>query len=180
VQRSLGELEDMGLVSRDIKGFKRVILPGGCRGASPQGAVGRHQEHDAGRHHNSDSNSDNITSEIGISQEPIVEEKEERVVKRPTYSKKTTPEARKVIDIFKEMFGREDSYWTRHQAQRESAHALYKEHEEGKPGQIKKALKIYLENQDHKHCPDIHNPYDLDRKWSNLIVFRDKLEAGKL
>jgi hypothetical protein len=39
---------------------------------------------------------------------------------------------------------------------------------------IRGALKFHRENSEHRFCPSITSPYDLDSKWSKLAEFRKK------
>lgn len=40
--------------------------------------------------------------------------------------------------------------------------------------EITKALEFHRESIDHKFCPGITSPYDLDSKWSKLFAFKQK------
>lgn len=62
IQSALKELEHIDLITRDIKGLSRYILPGGIKGrspASPPHEAQLHQGDEAQLHHISDSISDN-------------------------------------------------------------------------------------------------------------------------
>lgn len=84
---------------------------------------------------------------------------------------KKYPNAKPVFNIFKEVLGRYPKNWDVNKTQLRCAENLSTER-----GlvQIKKALLSYQERKDEKFCPQIHSPYDLDSKWTNLYKFVNK------
>lgn len=58
ISRALEELEKDGLLTRNVNGFKRLILPGGMTPEVRGGRRGVSAQHDVGGHHISDSISD--------------------------------------------------------------------------------------------------------------------------
>ena len=104
VQEALSELEKMGLITRDIKGLSRYILPGGIKGegrgpASPLHEAQPHQGDEAQPHHISDSISDSIEAvAIAPALEIVQEEREQERPKRT----QNYPNARKAFKWFPE------------------------------------------------------------------------------
>lgn len=93
VQFALEELETMGLITRDIKGLSRYILPGGIKEegrspASPTHEAQLHQGDEAQLHHISDSISDSkYTESLRSSELPIVEVEETPKERKESKSK---------------------------------------------------------------------------------------------
>ncbi len=76
-----------------------------------------------------------------------------------------------VFAIFKEELGRAPLNWRRNKTQIQAAENLLEERD---VGQIRRALQFYKEKNDLPFCPQILSPWDLDRKWSQLIAFKKK------
>lgn len=84
IQYALGELEAMNLIKRDVKGYERIIMPGGCNRL--HGGVQSSDQKGCKRlHHNSDSSSDNKkeTSEEVSSPLEIVKDEGGRLPRPP-------------------------------------------------------------------------------------------------
>lgn len=93
IQSALAELEELGLITRDIKGLSRYILPGGItEGRSPASPTHEAQLHQGGEaqlHHISDSISDSKKDSSFSS------EKKEIGVPQPRFAGEDEPEPKK-------------------------------------------------------------------------------------
>ena len=172
IQSALGELEELGLITRDIKGLSRYILPGGIpkegrSPASPTHEAQLHQGDEAQLHHISDSISD---SKLGVAHAPQIvpvfvgeDSIEERPKSKPKY-----PHSKEVFGLWKSW----PRNWSLNKTQLQAAENLY---EERGLEEIANALAWYEKHKNDTYCPSITSPYDLDSKWAKLESFVDKL-----
>lgn len=168
IQSALEELEGLGLVTRDIKGLSRYILPGGLKveGRSPASPTHEAQLHpgdEAQLHHISDSISDSIyTGELPV-RVVEVSEKEKKSKSPAKY-----PNAKTIFSFW----GPYPRNWDLNATQLRAAENLFKEHglEE-----VKDAVEWYETVKDLPFCPQMTSPYDLDSKWDKLEAFSNKV-----
>jgi len=167
VQFALNELEELGLITRNVKGMRRTILPGGVKpdftlGCSPTSPRG-----EARLHHNSDNNNSvNKHSEPSSQNYQIVPDVEEGKAPRKPKSR-----CYEVFEVFREVTGKYPLNWQTNRTQRQSAENLYQERG---LEQIRKALEFHRETKSEPFSPAILTPYDLDSKWSKLSEFKKK------
>lgn len=169
VQEALAELEKMGLITRDIKGLSRYILPGGLkeegRGpASPTHEAQPHQGDEAQPHHISDSISD-INSSVATAPPIVVSflpEEKETVSKKPAQY----PNADTVFS----WFPKPEVSWKKNRTEREHAEFLFLRGEEA----VRGALSFHAKHKDYSDRPKINKPSDLERKWNDLIDFAER------
>jgi hypothetical protein len=84
VQNALAELEEMDLITRQVSGMNRLILPGGAIGVHG-GVQSKYQKGAVRVHHNSDSNSDSLISVATLAYS--VEDSEDKPKKEPSNTK---------------------------------------------------------------------------------------------
>ena len=170
IQAALGELEAIGLITRDIKGLSRYILPGGLKAegrspASPPHEAQLHQRDEAQLHHISDSISENILSDANAPQIVNLSESEERP-KSGSLAK--YPHSKEVFSLW----GSYPKNWLLNTSQLRAAENLYSERG---IQEIKDALEWYEDVKDKPFCPQVVSPYDLDSKWDKLEAFNEKI-----
>jgi len=85
---------------------------------------------------------------------------------KPQYTKKDT-EYRKIFNLW----AAPPRNWITNRTEIQAAKNLLEEHGLDK---CKAALNFYNENKDYPMCPQILKPSDLDRKWVNLLAFKNK------
>lgn len=192
IQSALSELEGMGLITRNIKGLSRYILPGGIKleGRSPASPTHEAQLHLGGEaqlHHSSDSSSDSILTESGDSDVEVFDSKKNSFVPegatvspiaesgesvKPRAKPDTLPEAqiRSVFDLFsKDCYG----LMSKHKPQREAVKSLL---QTKGMGRIQTAMAFYRLHKQVAMCPNISKPYDLASKWDDLLAFKKRNE----
>lgn len=166
ISRALAELETDGLLTRNVQGFKRLVLQGGMTPDVRGGGHGVSAEGDMGGHHISDSISDSPI--LAVAKPPafeIVSEKEEKSKAQPKY-----PHAKSVF----ELWGKYPRNWDLNATQLRAAENLY---DERGIEEIEGLLEWYEKNKTRDFCPQVSSPYDLDSKWSKLDAFYDKQHA---
>ena len=176
VQYALSELEKMNLISRNVKGMNRLILPGGAIGL--HGGVQSHDQKSAvGLHHNSVSNSDNIIlgaeapeSEYEFTREPTDSEGSPLSKREP----KKARADKDVLELFALFAPINPAWelWHRNTTQREAAKLLLKRYGFEK---TKKLLAASQRVKADQFAPQVHSPNELLNKLANL---KDHEERG--
>lgn len=182
VQSALEELEKMGLISRDIKGLSRYILPGGLKyeGRSPASPLHEAQLHprdEAQLHHTSDRG----IAEINLG---VPEDGKRVVFEEPTFrgegyeeeartkgAPKNTKEMLAGYEIFDDQPARKT--WKLREIERESMKILLEEYGH------EKLVKRYAAVKAHRHdqfCPLIKSPSTFLQLMPNLERFIKNLE----
>lgn len=167
VSRCLEDLEKDGLLTRDIQGFKRLILPGGM---TPGVRGGRHRvsgEGDVGRQHISDSIADNISSEPEVRVESYIPGKEDQEARPKRETRTKDKEA-----IYKLFSSRQQPWW-RHKQQKEAALSLFDLVGYEK---VRAGVEFMKENADDKFCPQAATPFEYEQKLPSLANYRRRHE----
>lgn len=158
ISRALEELENDKLLTRNVQGYKRLILQGGMTPDVMGGGHGGSIKHDVGGHPNAISNAINITSEIGISREPIKEEEDK--------PQKTDRRVKDKETIYA-LFASKKQPWMMHSQQREAALRLFDRGVE----RIQRGLTVMSENEDNQFCPQASTPFEYEKKLPSLARF---------
>lgn len=167
IQFALGELEELGLITRNIKGLSRFILPGGIpkegrSPASPTHEAQLHQGDEAQLHHTSDSISD-INSSVATAPQVIevseITEEQEKPKTPPKY-----PHSKEVFS----WFPRPEKSWELNKTQRAHAELLYLRGEK----KVKSALAFVKKHEGEDFFPSVATPYDLETKWEKLVNYK--------
>lgn len=173
VQLALGELEDLCLITRNIKGLSRYILPGRIpqevrSPASPTHEAQLHQGDEAQLHHISDSIADRLNGAVATAPRVVV--KETPIFRGEDSQEEKVPRSTAKYPHAKEVFAwfpRPQKSWEslKNVQEREYAEFLYARGEES----VKKMLRYvneWEENEDFKYV--VTKPSDLEKKWEDL------------
>lgn len=157
IQFALGELEELGLITRNIKGLSRFILPGGIpkegrSPASPTHEAQLHQRDEAQLHHTSD-----IISDIKLVAERDLEREE----------KKPKPKYNNARVAFDWLPNRQKS-WDRDLTQLECGLLLYERGEEA----VRKFVAYVKNHEDDEGFNWVFvKPSDYERKWEDIKAY---------
>lgn len=167
VQEALSELEKMGLITRDVKGLSRYILPGGIKaeGRGPASPQDEAQPHGATRPSLTIVHIDNADMNSSVAIAPPVEEvvvsfsEEEGRVRKPA----KYPKAREVFSWFPEP----EPSWKINTTECKHAELLYLRGESA----VRGILAFLEKHQDVEDCPQVLSPHDLETKWNRVLAF---------
>jgi hypothetical protein len=155
ISRAFEELEKEGLLTRNINGYKRLILQGGMTPDVRGGGHGASIYPDVGGQPNASSNASNLTISAEGAEERVVKEK-----KDTTY-----------LQVFA-LWGKYPLNWRQNTTEIQAAKNLLEEHG---LEDCQDALKFYGKHKHEEKCPQILKPSDLDRKWVNLEAHADRI-----
>lgn len=167
IRNGLAQLEKDGYILRTIKGHNRTIQPGGyiieAEVRVPLGGSESSAAAEVRVPPIAVSISDNLILGGAVApRENVMEVSDEKPVK---------PKAdTSYLQVF-ELWGDYPLNWKRNRTEIDAAKNLLVE---TTIDEMRRVLKIYERFKGYEFCPAIHKPSDLDRKWDNLLDFRDK------
>lgn len=163
VSRSLEILEKLGLLTRNIEGFKRLILPGGMTSGVRGGRHPASGGDDVGRQHTSDNIlSDNIHSEAELR-----EVKEDDSPKKESRAK--YPHSKEVFALW----GKYPRVWERNTTILKAAEDIYSEIGMDEARYV--VTEWYPKHKDIEFCPQFNDPHEFLLKYAKLEAFSKKI-----
>lgn len=165
VQHALGELQEMGLITRDIQGLSRYILPGGItEGRSPASPLHEAQLHprdEAQLHHISDSiiSDSNLADEASALVEVVLEDYEKPLKRESRVKDK--------LAVY-HLFSSKEQPWWRHAQQKRAALTLF---DLVGMEKLRAGVQFMRENSHDKYCPQADTPFEYEEQMPALARY---------
>jgi hypothetical protein len=181
IQYALSELEKMNLITRNVHGMNRLILPGGAIRLHG-GVQSDDQKSAVGLHHNSVSNSESIISASRKKKNMKIRGYDESNPSEdlPSFdvnsgaptappspaSHAKYPHAKLVFALFP----KPEPSWKINTTELKHAELLYARGMD----KVGAALRFVDNYKGEEYCPTVTKPSDLERKWNDLLLFKKK------